>query len=189
MENFTLDNTATEIAVKRQGFGIRLGAWALDYLFIVIISTILYQGFGDSMNSFIEGKLPPNIDDMPEEFGNFMVTFMKGAILAGFVYFIYYAQEAFLGVTPGKMLVGIKIGTQDGTTATLATLFTRWIIKLSASLMGIIALLTGTSSLDILTNILSLIIFIGCFFVLGEKRQSFHDMISKTAVFKKSELK
>ena len=34
-----------------------------------------------------------------------------------------------------------------------------------------------------------LVIFIGCFFVLGAKRQAIHDLIAKTAVFKKSDIK
>ena len=37
--------------------------------------------------------------------------------------------------------------------------------------------------------ILGFIIFIGCFFALGSNKQSIHDMISKTAVFKKADLK
>ncbi|MDQ1265881.1 MAG: hypothetical protein QG635_1033, partial [Bacteroidota bacterium] len=34
-------------------------------------------------------------------------------------------------------------------------------------------------------GIVSLIMIIGCFFVLSEKRQAFHDMIAKTAVYYK----
>jgi uncharacterized RDD family membrane protein YckC len=38
-------------------------------------------------------------------------------------------------------------------------------------------------------SFLGFIIFIGCFFALGSNKQSIHDMISKTAVFKKADLK
>jgi hypothetical protein len=40
-----------------------------------------------------------------------------------------------------------------------------------------------------LGNLGGLVIFVGCFFVLGMKRQAFHDMIMGTAVYPKGAIK
>jgi hypothetical protein len=40
-----------------------------------------------------------------------------------------------------------------------------------------------------LGNLAGLIFFVGCFFTLGMKRQAFHDMIAKTAVYPKGAIK
>ncbi|MGL6022588.1 MAG: hypothetical protein ACRC0A_05740, partial [Chitinophagaceae bacterium] len=57
--------------------------------------------------------------------------------------------------------------------------FKRWVIK---NVGGFVSLITFLSWIGYLYNFL---IFIGCFFVLGERRQAFHDMWAKTAVFRK----
>ncbi|MBL6869106.1 MAG: RDD family protein, partial [Flavobacteriales bacterium] len=56
--------------------------------------------------------------------------------------------------------------------ASIDKLLLRALIKITGSFVGIIGF----------------IIFIGCFFVLGEKKQALHDIICKTAVYKKSEI-
>ena len=56
---------------------------------------------------------------------------------------------------------------------------------------GILLLLgfLGIAFLSTVGGLLSLVIFIGCFFVLGSQKQAIHDMISKTAVFNKADLR
>ena len=47
------------------------------------------------------------------------------------------------------------------------------------------------TSIDVINSVGSLlwvVIVVGFFFVLAEKRQAFHDMIAKTAVFKRDDV-
>jgi uncharacterized RDD family membrane protein YckC len=59
----------------------------------------------------------------------------------------------------------------NGEKASIDKLLLRALIKITGSFVGIIGL----------------IIFIGCFFVLGKKKQALHDIICKTAVYNKSD--
>jgi uncharacterized RDD family membrane protein YckC len=55
--------------------------------------------------------------------------------------------------------------------------------------LAILALFSGIHVLATLGSLAGLIIFVGCFFTLGVKKQAFHDMIAKTAVYKKTAIK
>ena len=96
------------------------------------------------------------------------------ASLAGiaFTSIFFYVLEGFTGQTPGKMILGITVANMNGEKATIDKLLLRAFIKITGSFVGIIGL----------------IIFVGCFLVLGEKKQALHDIICKTAVYKKSDI-
>lgn len=104
------------------------------------------------------------------------------------VMFLYFLVEAFTGASLGKMILGLKIGNADGTQAELKTFLVRYAIKQSGSLLALLGALTGLGFFGTLGTIASLAIFVGCFFVLAEKKQAFQDMIANTAVFKKTDL-
>ena len=97
--------------------------------------------------------------------------------------------EAFTGQSIGKMMLGIKNANDDGSRANRVTLFTRAAIKYISTTMFILFLLTGELTLFSIGQFAGFVIFIGFFFVLGENKQGFHDMIAKTAVFNKSDLR
>jgi len=100
---------------------------------------------------------------------------------------LYFLMEAFLGYTLGKLILGIAIAKEDGTKGDIKDFFLRYAIKNSGTLLALLGLLT-LSFIGTLGTIASLAIFVGCFFVLADKKQSFHDMLSKTAVFKKEDI-
>ena len=96
------------------------------------------------------------------------------ASLAGiaFTSIFFYVLEGFTGQTPGKMILGITVANMNGEKASIDKLLLRAFIKITGSFVGIIGL----------------IIFVGCFLVLGEKKQALHDIICKTAVYKKTDI-
>ena len=57
-----------------------------------------------------------------------------------------------------------------------------------SSVLSFIAVTVSLSIIGTIGSFLGFIIFIGCFFTLGKSKQSIHDLISKTAVYNKSEL-
>lgn len=112
--------------------------------------------------------------------------FIVAAFLIGTVYFLI---EGFTGYTLGKLILGIRVASDDGTAAPITKLLGRFVIKNIGYVLGVTAALTGVRALATLGNIGSLIILVGCFFVLGMKRQAFHDMIMGTAVYPKGTIK
>ena len=184
-----LENSSQE----RIGFGKRLLA--------LIIDTILSSIAGFALSLFAESSLlelfyePSQLNDSISTFenlssglGNTMQEFFKVIAGIGVIGFLIMIMEGLTGQTPGKMLIGIKNGNQDGSNASTSTLFIRTLIKNISSVLSFIAVTSSLSIIGTIGSFLGFIIFIGCFFTLGKSKQSIHDLISKTAVYNKSDL-
>ncbi len=176
---------------NRTGFGPRLGAYLLDLVLIIVISVILIFGLG--LKGMATGAMAAGTDDAAAMVAGaatgFLGSLMASMIIIYIIAAAWYLLEGLTGFTIGKLIVGIQIGNSDGTKAGIGKLLLRYIIKNIYYLLSFLALLAGISFLRTLGGILALVILIGCFFVLGAKKQAFHDMIAKTAVYKRSELK
>ena len=184
-----LENSSQE----RIGFGKRLLA--------LIIDTILSSIAGFALSLFAESSLlelfynPSQLNDSVATFenlssglGNTMQEFFKVIAGIGVIGFLIMIMEGLTGQTPGKMLLGIKNGNQDGSNASTSTLFIRTLLKNISSVLSFVAVTSSISIIGTIGSFLGFIIFIGCFFTLGKSKQSIHDLISKTAVYNKSEL-
>ncbi|HET9707539.1 MAG TPA: RDD family protein, partial [Gemmatimonadales bacterium] len=115
---------------------------------------------------------------------------IAGIILAAYlIVVVYFLFEGLTGYTLGKLILGIRIANDDGTAAGVGKLLYRYLLKNSGSFLALVALFTGVHALATLGNLAGLLIFVGCFFTLGMKRQAFHDMIAKTAVYPKGAIK
>ena len=179
---------------KRIGFGKRLGAYLLDIVIIYLIS----MGIGALGGGAIFATIMGTADAAAGSGGEMEAAAgMLGGALAGVmaaiagvivVSILIYIIEGLTGITPGKAVLGIKVGDKSGSTASIGALLTRFLVKVSGTVLTILAGITGVVLLGTVGSIASLIIFIGCFFVLGSQKQAIHDMISKTAVFKKADI-
>lgn len=178
---------------ERIGFGKRLLA--------LIIDTILSSIAGFALSLFAESSLlelfynPSQLNDSIATFenlssglGNTMQEFFKVIAGIGVIGFLIMIMEGLTGQTPGKMLLGIKNANQDGSNASTSTLFIRTLIKNISSVLSFVAVTSSLSIIGTIGSFLGFIIFIGCFFTLGKSKQSIHDLISKTAVYNKSDL-
>lgn len=174
---------------SRIGFGPRLGAYVLDIVFVIGLSYIAIYFSADFFETLADtSKLT---DEQFEVLTANPLLWQFSVLLpvaAAFVGVLYNLIEGITGFTIGKLIIGIKIGNQDGTPASQGTLMLRYALKNIGSIFSLLSILLIVSFLSTIGSILGLIIFIGCFFVLADKRQAFHDMIAKTAVFKKAEL-
>jgi len=102
--------------------------------------------------------------------------------------FLYSLVEALTGASPGKRILKLKIGFEDGRTAPTSTYVARWAVKYAGTLIGLVALLPGLHLLGTVGSLAGFVVFVGCFLVLGDKKQALHDMAAKTAVFNKADL-
>ena len=64
----------------------------------------------------------------------------------------------------------------------------RYALKNCNFILSFLAGVTGVHLLRTIGVLGAIGILIGCFFVLGSAKQAFHDMIAKTAVYKRSQL-
>jgi len=154
--------------MERVGFGARFLAALIDIVAMLIVLSILGTLFGVSAFSMGAGE------------GGFSIL----AVILALVPLSYSATEIFNAATPGKQLMKLKIKNEDGTDADQSVLQKRWAIKYSGSLITLIGTITTVSLFATVGGLVGLIIGLGCFMILVEGKQTLHDKISKTAVFK-----
>jgi uncharacterized RDD family membrane protein YckC len=174
---------------KRVGFGPRFGAALLDIVLICIVSLL----FGGTMGALLGLGAGAMIGAGTEGGGAAAAGAALGAVggmmIGMYVFgFLYSLIEAFTGASPGKMVLKLKIGFEDGRNAPVSTYVARWAVKYAGTLIGLVALMPGLHLLGTVGTLAGVVIFIGCFLVLGDKRQALHDLAAKTAVFNKADL-
>lgn len=175
---------------NRIGFGMRLGAWLIDCVIVAVLaffggSTIggmLGAGAGAAMSAGDQNAMKGMA------MGGVIGAMIGVIVAAAVIGVIYNLIEGFTGWTLGKLLLGIQVGNQDGTKASVGQLLERYALKNCSFILTILSVVTGVAVLKTIGNLGGLAILIGCFFVLGSAHQAFHDMIAKTAVYKRSQL-
>ena len=166
----------------RVGFGRRLGAFIIDFIFNSIIGFIVMLATGVfSEIMLIENPLN-NIEKIT-------LIIQDSSMIAVVIGLIYYSMEVLLGASIGKMLLGIKIASSDRSEASTSQLLNRYLLKHSNSILSVLGILLSIHLLQGLSSIIIVIIIIGFFFTLGSKRQALHDMLTNTAVYYKDNIK
>ncbi len=173
---------------NRIGFGRRLGAYVIDLLIVIGLAYIVASISGTFFEKFVDFSKFTDEQAFFDANPTLWLLFVIIPIPAVLMSFIYNLIEGFTGNTPAKYLLGIKIGNQDGTKASQGKLMGRFAIKNISSIIGLIAIALMASTLNIIGSVLGFVIFIGCFFVLGESKLALHDMIAKTAVYWRKDL-
>ena len=179
-------------APERIGFGRRLGAYLLDFVVAGIGGFVIGIFAGAGLTAlFFASEMSEGMEEA-EALGGGVVAFLGGLLgtFAGMmlIFLVIMLLEAFTGQTIGKMLLGIKNGDEDGAPAGSGKLITRAAVKYIGTILALVAGLTGIAMVGSVGKLLGFAVFIGFFFILGDKKQGFHDMIAKTAVFNKSDL-
>jgi uncharacterized RDD family membrane protein YckC len=179
-------------APERIGFGRRLGAYLIDIVAALIGGGAIGMFAGASLAAlFFASEMNEGMEEA-EALGGGVVALLGGMLgtIAGAMLIILFIMllEAFTGQTIGKMMLGIKNGDEDGAQAGSGKLITRAAVKYISTITALLAGLTGVVMIGTIGSFLGFAVFIGFFFILGEKKQGFHDMIAKTAVFNKSDI-
>ncbi len=166
----------------RVGFGRRFGAYFMDFLFtivIYIVSMLVTGAFEELMQ----------IDDIFNNMNAYMLIMQDATLLGVLFTLLYYTTEIFFSASPGKMILGIRIGTEDRHVGNVGTLLTRYLFKHSSSILTVLSLIILLPILSTLSSLIQLTIVVGFFFTLSVRRQALHDILSKTAVYHKENLK
>jgi len=199
-----------DILQKRVGFGPRFGAYVIDVVFIIIIMVVMAFAFGamggavgadtgasvNYMNDMVGEDVYDDAfygwdDPEAEAVAGGIMGMVMGALLGVVIGTLGYVLiEAFTGASLGKMILGLKAGTLDGKRGSTGLYMGRAALKYSSIFPMLIAVIIPASMavMNIISNILSLIVFIGCFFVFRQSKQSLHDQIAKTAIYYKKDL-
>lgn len=168
----------------RVGFMRRLGAYIIDNIIAALLITIAMFATGQ-MTELIDGIMyfGKSLDDSYiEDVALSMVP------IVGVITLLYYSSELFFGASLGKMFLSIRIGSDDRYPAPFPKLLARYIIKNIGVVISLIAYSISMVSIDFAGDMLQLVVYFGFFFTLAQRKQSFHDMLSTTAVYYNNEL-
>jgi uncharacterized RDD family membrane protein YckC len=196
LEDFTLDGTNEKKLPERIGFGPRLVSSLLDtFIMLTIIPIIAGSLASTKAADFLiqKGmdvlKADDNALEMIEktmgEYFNFYLILIALLTTFGIVYNLI---EGFFGASPGKMIMGLKVANADGSKGDVNLFMKRWFIKNANAVLVIINLIVAHALIENIASMIGLVIFFGCFAVLGNKKQALHDTLANTAVYKKKEI-
>lgn len=172
---------------NRIGFGKRLGALVLDVILCGILVAVAGGVLG-AMLGMTAGGLAAGEGDAAAgaASGAALGAIMGMVAAAAIIGLVYFLIEGFTGYTIGKLILGIRVANEDGSQAPVTTLLARWALKNINFVLTVVAVLTGVEVIRVLGNVGGLVIFVGCFLVLGMSRQALHDRIVHTAVYPKN---
>lgn len=185
------------ITNKRVGFGPRLGAWIIDGLLGVLFGVllgVLLQPLGIGMTETIAETLS-ELQDLYQMLGIDPATtaiveaWYPALTLGGIIGSIMYALiEGLSGASPGKRILGLVVATHDGRTGTAALWMRRCVAKNISTFLQMFTLLPALAFIGEIGTWLGIVIFVGCFFVLGEERLALHDRIAGSAIFDREDV-
>lgn len=191
---FSNDQPSGLPVYDRVGFGPRFGAFLIDVLasivFALILSVLLMQFNVGQTKEFVETI--QSLRSMYDMFGistdvldvmqNWLGAWVLSTIIANISYSLI---EGLTGASPGKRILHIYIARSDGSHASLSTLLNRWVVKNVGAITSFIALVPALSLINTIGTFLAFAVFVGLFFVFSQNRQTLHDLIAQTAVFRK----
>lgn len=169
---------------QRIGFGKRLGALLVDCVIVGVLVVVLGGAVGGMLGLSAEGLAAAG---QPGAMSGATMGAMVGMIAAmAVIALVYFLMEAFTGYTLGKLILGIRIANEDGSQAPVSTLFARWALKNISSVLTAAAVFTGIELLSVLGNVGGLVIFVGCFLVLGMTRRPCTTASSRRPFFRRA---
>src|SRR5689334_16149964 len=123
---------------KRAGFWWRSGALLLDGVFLGILLLLVL-----ALQAYLVCRL------LLDEQTGFVLS------LLGYIVPLFYtATEIAIAATPGKLITGLRITNLDGSEAPLARLVSRWTVKWSFLLIGLLGILMHQTLLVWLGNLM-----------------------------------
>jgi uncharacterized RDD family membrane protein YckC len=119
-----------------------------------------------------------------QEVIDLVTRLLPAVVVGGAVGSLAYSLiEGLTGASPGKRITKLVIRRADGTPGSLQVYLSRWAVKYVYSIINFATMAPALAMVDFVGMLLGVVIFFGCFLVLGERRQALHDLIAQTAVY------
>jgi uncharacterized RDD family membrane protein YckC len=174
---------------NRVGFTPRLAAFLLDAAIVWALGLALQR----PLSALFSGAVAAMIRDAAarpdaEQLRPILDWAARWAVATTLVAPFYSLIEAIRGFSPGKLLLGLRVVTESGHRAPLASLLMRAAIKNAASVIAVAAMFSGVRALNGLVQATAWATWVGCLLVLMRPRTALHDRIAGTAVLRKADV-
>ncbi len=163
-----------DVTGERTGFGRRVGAFVLDVILILIVTSIA--------NSLTGEKAA--IDPSDPHYLSVLTRIMAGVgLYVASIQLLYCLIEGLTGASPGKMFLRMRIRDASGAPASIGTLILRMAVKHVQIVATFLVVLTGSQLLAVVGLAGGVIVFFGCLLAMSPAGQALHDKLVQTAVF------
>ena len=152
--------------MNRAGFWRRVLAFVIDYALIMAFALA------------VETAIAPYVT--VSQFERFV------AVSPAVIWVAYFALEVYPGTTVGKLVTRLQIARPDGMAVDRWTLLTRYLTKHFGMFLAAVADGTENLAAHFLSSVALLFVGIGFLRVLGEDKQAWHDVWSRTAVYRRT---
>ena len=174
---------------NRVGFWPRVGAYVLDLAAVWVIGIALQRPlavvFSGAVAAILaEAAARPDAEQMRP----FLEWMARLGVAITLIAPFYALFEALRGWSPGKLVMRLRIATETGQKAPLASLFIRFAIKGAASMLALVALVANIKGLNVVAQAAGWATSVGCLLVLTKSRMALHDRIAGTAVWRKDDV-
>ena len=177
---------------NRIGFGPRLGAYVIDIIFVWILASLFSAMVPSLLADAAQKQVDATVSSNPMvasvytgEMLKMLISVIRVALFVNLARLIYFSTEIFLGASVGKLLLGLKIVSVDGTDASTGVLFGRYLLKHIGKVCTVMSLICLPALFNASGSLFGFVIFVGCFFAAGDRHQTIHDMLCRTIVVKK----
>jgi uncharacterized RDD family membrane protein YckC len=192
LSSLFLSYTSVNPMDKRIGFLKRFAAGLIDVVIVFGLSLIIQMltGYNEAANEMQLALKDAGQDTalIMQVVTEFFSAQRNNLLLSTIVPMLYLSMEIFNGAAVGKILLKLKIGGDDMAKPITSSLITRYLIKNITYLVAIIIIFSKSPIGFAIVGLIGILSFGSYLFVLGQKRQTIHDMIAGTAVYNKDEI-
>jgi uncharacterized RDD family membrane protein YckC len=118
--------------------------------------------------------------DVPDRLTDYVL-----GIVSAVVVLAYTSTDVWFAGTPGKLLLGLRIGAACGVPADRWTLALRWSSKYFGYYVGLVRTVTLDAGTLFLGGWANTVVMVGCLQALDEHRRAWHDEWAGTAVLRR----
>lgn len=169
---------------NRVGLSTRLAALAIDVTGVLLLSMLFAPWVGIRLGLGV-------YDGEGVGAGGMMAGATAGTLVIALLWLL---PEAIWGASAGKALLGLRIGTAAGEWPSLSYTVRRWALKSAPLWLGLLAVVVSMGLprvggwLVVLANLSAVVLVAGGFLALRNDRQTLHDRLSDTALYRRSQL-
>jgi len=166
----------------RVGFPLRLAAAAIDYALIGAASAVVGLVAGGAWRA----GGPVAADEGEALLGDPVLAAAVGVMAAfGIVGALYMLLEVRFAATPGKWLLGLVVGREDGNPPPPGTRLARYFVKNGHLVVAALSAVSGMWVVGVVAPLVTLVVVAGSALMLTEDRRALHDIVARTAVFRR----
>lgn len=191
-----MNEFATHVNRRPQRIGLfpRLAAWVVDQIAMsMCVFFMAWKGWdlGQDMSQRL------GLDEFLAMYAPMEDALIAAGIAGGLIALLavsavvgglYPLIEGVTGASPGKWLLGLHVGRDDGGRGDVGLFLKRMLIKSIQSVLVLASGLTGVALLGLLAGPAGLVIQVGTLLMLAPHRQALHDKLAQTAVYRRREL-